>query len=180
MNTSASGFAIDAGVQYRLNENVSLGAALMNIGTNMTYDGEDLVTTTEIPGSFIGTRGGTYKVLTESFQLPSYFQMSVAYQHSFNEQNNFVVATTYTANNAYEDVMNFGLEYGFMGTFFVRGGYNLAMQESENSIFGFTAGAGVDYRVSQDIGLVFDYAFRDVKEFPEPNHIMTVKLRFNN
>ncbi len=89
----------------------------------------------------------------------------------------FLFGTTFTANNSLEDKMNFGLEYGFMKILFLRGGYNMMIgASSDESIFGFTAGAGVDYTVGNDVGFTFDYAYRDVKDFPTANHIFTVKL----
>ena len=65
-----------------------------------------------------------------------------------------------------------------MKIFFLRGGYNLALAGGDDSIYGFTAGAGVDYQVGSGIGITFDYAYRDVKDFPTSNHIFTVKLAF--
>ncbi len=177
-NTSASGFALDAGVQYRFTESLMIGAAVKNIGTNMEYSGQDLTTRTQIPGTVPGSSTGSYQIVAESFQIPSYFQLSLTYALNFNEQNNLLVAGAYTANNSFEDVANFGLEYGFMNNFFVRGGYNFLVENSSEYIYGFTFGAGVDYRIGGEVGVVFDYAFRDVKDFPNANHIFTVKLNF--
>ena len=50
--------------------------------------------------------------------------------------------------------------------------------EFENSIYGFTTGAGIAYDLGGDFGFVFDYAFREVKEFPSSNHVFTVKMAF--
>lgn len=178
MNTTATGFAIDFGVQYRFNNNLSMGASVKNIGSNMRYGGDDLQGHTDVPGSFPGSGTGTYEIVTEEFQIPSYFELSAAYKYGINEQNNLLLGSTYTVNNAMEDMLNLGAEYGFMNTFFVRGGYNLQMENTDQSIFGFTAGAGLNYTISDGVGFNFDYAYRDVKEFPEPNHIFTVKLAF--
>jgi opacity protein-like surface antigen len=52
------------------------------------------------------------------------------------------------------------------------------MENTNQSVFGFTAGAGVDYKLAEDIGVLFDYAFQNVNEFPTSNHIFTVKLAF--
>ncbi len=175
-NTSAVGFGLDMGVQYRFNDFLSMGASLKNVGTNMQFSGQDLQTSTTVPGSNLGASSGNYGVVTEPFQIPSYFEMSLSYDHRFNETNAVILATTYTANNAYEDIAHFGLEYNFMDYFFARGGYNLSMQKSEESIYGFTAGAGIQYKTESGIGIVFDYAYRDVKDFPTSNHIFTVKL----
>jgi hypothetical protein len=155
-----------------------IGAAVMNIGPNMQYSGPELSAFTGIPGSNPGTPGGQYQIVTESFQIPSYFLLSLAYNLNFNEQNNLVLASTFTANNSLEDNMNFGLEYGFLNNFFVRGGYNLLLENSDQNIFGLTFGAGIDYQLGSDIGFAFDYAFRDVKDFPTANHVFTIKLNF--
>jgi len=177
-NSSASGFAMDAGVQYRFTESLMIGVAVKNIGTNMEYSGQDLTTRTQIPGTVPGATSGSYEVVTESFQIPSYFQASITYAVDFNEQNNLLLASSYTANNALEDIANFGLEYGFMQTFFVRGGYNMLMENTADYIYGFTFGAGIDYKIGGDVGFMFDYAYRDVKDFPGSNHIFTIKLAF--
>lgn len=180
LNTSATGFGFDVGVQYRFNEGISIGASIKNIGANMKYSGADLQGKTTIPNTDLGTVGGTYEIVSEEFQIPSYFELSASYLYNLNEQNNLLLGSTFVANNSLEDLMNFGLEYGYMDIFFLRGGYNMLLGENNaDGIYGFTLGAGVDYKISEDIGVAFDYAFRDVKEFPTANHIFTVKLAFN-
>lgn len=176
LDANATGFAMDFGVQYSFGNNLKLGATVMNIGSNMEYTGESLQQRTSIPGSSLQGGSGNFEVDTEPFQIPSYFELSVAYQYDFNDQNNLNFATRFRNNNVLEDVMSFGAEYGFMNTFFVRGGYDLAFENRDDQIFGFTAGAGVNYEFSNDLGVTVDYAFRDVKEFPTSNHIFTVKL----
>lgn len=178
-NTSATGLAIDFGVQYKFNSQLALGAALKNIGPNMRYSGPELQQRTSVPGSNAGSPTGTFEVVSEPFQIPSYFELSVAYNIAINEQNNIITAATFTANNSLEDIMNLGLEYGFMKVFFIRGGYNMMLgEQSSESIYGFMTGAGIDYSIGGGVNIVFDYAFRDVKEFPTANHIFTVKLGF--
>ena len=177
-NTNATGFAVDAGVQYRFSEALMIGAAVKNIGSNMEFSGQDLSTRTGIPGSIPGSSSGSYQIITEPFQIPSYFQLSLTYAFDFNEQNNLLLAGAYTANNSLEDIANFGLEYGFMNNFFVRGGYNFLVENSSEYIYGLTFGAGIDYKIGGELGFVFDYAFRDVKDFPSANHVFTIKLNF--
>jgi opacity protein-like surface antigen len=177
-NVSATGWAIDFGVQYRFTPELMIGAAVMNIGPNMQYNGPELSAFTEIPGSNVGSPGGQYQIVTEQFQIPSYFLLSLAYSIDFNEQNNLLLASTFTANNSLEDNLNFGLEYGFLNNFFVRGGYNMLLENADQNIFGLTFGAGINYNIGEDVGFVFDYAFRDVKDFPTANHVFTIKLNF--
>jgi len=176
-NTSASGFAVDAGVQYSFSPGFMMGVTVKNIGTDMQFSGEDLRTRTGIPGSTPGSTDGTYEIVAETFQIPSFFELALTYDVNINEQNTILLASAFVANNAYEDVVNFGLEYGFTNTFFVRGGYNLLLQNTSDSIYGLTLGAGIDYNVGE-FGLIFDYAYREVQEFPTSNHIFTVKLNF--
>ncbi|KUG26533.1 hypothetical protein ASZ90_003623 [hydrocarbon metagenome] len=178
VNTSATGFAVDFGVQYRFSESLFLGASVKNIGSNMVYSGQDLQQKTDIPGTAPGSEPGNLEVVAESYQIPSYFELSLAYKYDFNEQNNLIVASTFTNNNSFEDNLSFGMEYGFMNTFFLRGGYSMLLENTDQSIFGFTAGAGVNYAFGGELDITVDYAFRDVQDFPEPNHIFTVKLGF--
>lgn len=176
LDANATGFAVDFGVQYRFNNNLTLGAAVKNIGTNMAYSGSNLQVSTRIPGTLPGSRDGSFEVVTESFQIPSYFELAVGYAYDINEQNMIQIASTFRNNNALEDQMKFGLEYGFNKNFFLRAGYDLLLENTEQNTFGFTAGAGVSYQLSDGINVVLDYAFREVKEFPTANHIFTVKL----
>ena len=123
-----------------------------------------------------GSTTGSYEVVAEEFQIPSYFELSTAYNYNFNEQNSLLVGTTFRNNNALEDELKFGMEYGFQNTFFIRGGSNMPVENVEDNTFGFTFGAGLNYSFADGMGLGFDYAFREVKDFPTPNHIFTVKL----
>jgi opacity protein-like surface antigen len=177
-NTNATGFALDAGVQYRFSEALMIGAAVKNIGSDMNYSGQDLASRTVIPGSIPGSSSGSYEVITEGFQIPSFFQLSMTYALNINEQNNLMFAGAYTANNSFEDIANLGMEYGFMNNFFVRGGYNFLVQNTSEYVYGLTFGAGLDYKIGGEVGFVFDYAFRDVKDFPTANHVFTIKLSF--
>ncbi|HDZ58608.1 MAG TPA: PorV/PorQ family protein, partial [Ignavibacteriales bacterium] len=109
-NTSATGFAIDAGVQYRFNETLMLAATVKNIGTNMEFSGQNLRIRTEIPGSVPGATNGTYDIATEPFQIPSFFELSLTYRAIINDQNYLALASAFVANNSLEDALNFGLE----------------------------------------------------------------------
>lgn len=176
MDVSATGFALDFGVQYRFPSNLSIGAAVKNIGTNMKYGGTALQTRTGVPGTNPGSTLGSYEATTEEFQIPSYFELSTAYNFNFNEQNNLILATSFRNNNAKEDELKFGMEYGFMSMFYVRGGYDMMVQNTDQNTFGFSVGAGLNYQFEDGLGFALDYAYRDVKDFPNPNHVFTVKL----
>lgn len=176
LNSSAVGFGLDFGVQYSFNENFKLGATVMNIGTNMSYSGNDLQSKTNIPGSSPTGLQGSYEIVTEEFQLPSYFELSVAYNYAFDDQNDLILGTRFRNNNVLEDQMSYGLEYGFMNTLFLRGGYDMYFENTADAIYGLTLGAGVSYDLSSSVAVSVDYAYRDVKEFADPNHVFTVIL----
>lgn len=175
-NTSANGFALDFGVQYRFPQNLSLGVAVKNIGSNMSYSGQDLESKTSIPNANPGTKTASYSPVTEEFQIPSYFELSMAYDYRFDEMNNLLVGTAFRQNNASEDQLQLGLEYSFMNRFYARGGYDFRLENTSESIYGITLGAGINYPLIEGVGIMFDYAYRDVKDFPTANHIFTLKL----
>ncbi|RLD66530.1 MAG: hypothetical protein DRI84_04565 [Bacteroidetes bacterium] len=179
MNTDAAGWAIDFGVQYRFSKNFSLGVAVKNIGANMNYSGEDLKIKAEVPGGALGGGNTVYEVDTETFQIPSYFDLSLGYTFDFDESNNLSVAGLFRNNNSFEDYVHLGLEYDFMDVVFLRGGYSLPMESNDDAIYSWTAGAGVNFTFADALNLRFDYAFRPVSEFPTDNHVFTLLIGVN-
>lgn len=175
MDVTASGFALDFGVQYRFPSNLSIGAAVKNIGTNMKFSGQNLRYKSTLPGSQPGSKDASWEAVTEEFQIPSYFELSTAYSYNLDDDNFMQLGGVFRNNNASEDEMKFGLEYGFMNMFFVRGGYDLLLKNSDQAIKGLSAGAGINYS-SDGIGMTFDYAYQAIKDFPKPTHTFTLKL----
>ena len=179
-DVSASGFALDFGVQYRFPSNLSIGCAVKNIGTNMSFHGNGLQTSTAVPGSQLAAANGSYEVVTEEFQIPSYFELSSAYNYNINEQNIFIIGAAFRNNNSFEDEMRLGLEYGYNNQFFLRGGYCSPVQNTSAATaganYGFTFGAGVNTSFIDGMNFSLDYSFQQVKTFPNPNHTFTIKL----
>lgn len=176
LDVSATGYALDFGVQYSFNNNLKLGATVMNIGGNMEYSGLQLQTKTKVPGSSLQGVDGAYQIIPEAFQLPSYFELSLAYTYAVNDQNSLSLGTRFRNNNVLEDQMAYGLEYNFMSILFLRGGYDMLFENASENIYGLTLGAGVAYDVSSSLEINVDYAYREVKDFPDPNHVITVKM----
>lgn len=176
MNTNATGMAFDLGIQYHFARYLSIGATIKNVGSNMKFTGSDLQTRTVIPGSGLGSGLGTYSPETETFQLPSYFEMGATYAYEFSDENLLTLGATFRNNNNLNDLAMFGLEFQTMNILSVRGGYETTLKNAGQSIYGLTAGAGIEYDVTGSMRLSFDYAFQSVTEFPTSNHIFTVKL----
>ncbi len=177
-NVSATGAALDFGVQYKFPNNMRLGVVVTNIGSNMSYRGPDLQTKLSIPNNPPGAGFGVYEPSTEEFQIPSYFELSTSYKYDINQQNYLMFAGKFTNNNFFEDIVSFGLEYGFLNTFYLRGGYNYMLNSKpDENIYGLTLGAGVSYNFEGTVYLDFDYAYRAVRDFPTgAQHVFTVKL----
>ncbi|MCE1190052.1 MAG: PorV/PorQ family protein [Ignavibacteria bacterium] len=176
MNTSANGVAADFGVQYRFPEHLSLGVAVKNIGSNMRYSGQDLQQKTSVPNANINSKLASFEAVTEDFEIPSYFEMSVAYDMNLDEDNGVLVGSTFRNNNSMEDQLKVGLEYGFKKMFFVRAGYDMLTTNNSESIYGLCLGAGFQYTLSEGMQISLDYAYRQVKNFPKDNHVFTLKL----
>jgi len=176
LSTSATGFAVDFGVQYRFQGNLAIGVAIKNLGSNMKYAGNDLLARTTVPNTSNGSPAGVYAPETESFQMPSWFELSASYNIDVGNMNSFMLATTFRNNNAQDDQMMFGLEYQVFRTLSLRGGYETTLKNASSGIYGLNLGAGVEYAVDNSMQVSFDYAFRSVKEFPTDSHVFTVKV----
>ncbi len=178
MNTYASGWAIDFGVQYHFNKNLSLGVSVANIGDNMEYSGEDLKIKTPVVGSRLGGGNGVYEADTEPFQIPSYFELSAAYRFFFNEKSKLGLGATFRNNNNMDDQIRVGAEFSFMDMFFVRGGYNYYTGNGDDYLFNsFSAGAGIRWEMLDGVEIMFDYAYRDVTaDALSANNIFTITL----
>jgi hypothetical protein len=179
MNTTANGFAMDFGVQYRFSPNFSLGVSVKNIGGNMEYSGEDLKTKAVVPNSALASGKAVYEVDTEPFQIPSYFELSLGYEFEINESNGLAVGGVFRNNNNLEDEIRGGLEYDFMNTLYLRGGYIFSLKNADLAIYNWSVGAGVKFTLLGSFDVIFDYAFRNVEEFPTDNHVFTLMLGFH-
>jgi opacity protein-like surface antigen len=178
MRMNASGFAIDIGVQYVSSAGIRMGLTLNNFGGMMKYTGEDLQRNVEIPYTEAGSEAIDLRLEAQQFELPSTFEIGLAYDYRINDQNVFTVATNYKNQNYGMDEVMGGVEYGFNNMFFVRGGYGQAPEgTADDNIFGFTAGAGIKYSLGGNSKILVDYAYRDTKWF-DANQWITVSVMF--
>ncbi|MBU0474034.1 MAG: PorV/PorQ family protein [Bacteroidetes bacterium] len=179
MSTSTTGFAIDFGVQYAFSKDFHIGVVVNNVGGNMKYDGQDLQVKTSLPGSYPGSVPAAYTAVTEEFQIPSYYELSLAYKFNLDAANGLALGGVFRNNNNLEDEMRFGLEYDYSRMFYLRAGYSLMMENSDQSIYTYTVGAGINMKLMDALNARFDYAFRPVNEFPTDNHVFTLMLGVN-
>ncbi|MBO4504494.1 MAG: PorV/PorQ family protein [Bacteroidales bacterium] len=141
----ATGFAIDAGVQYIAGkfENFKIGVTLKNIGLPMSYKGDGLSARGVINNT--GTEQ-TLEVRSAEYELPSMLAIGVSYDFLWfggeyasmskeelaeegltrdEAKHRLTLAGSFTANSYSRDIFAIGIEYGFMNYFMIRAGYAL-------------------------------------------------------
>ncbi len=184
----ATGFAFDAGVQYRdlfRFTGLSLGIVVKNIGFPMKYDGSGLWVEAVVPGT---ERGITwYKVEAAEFEMPSVVELGLSYRYTIGENNYFMGSFAFQNNNFAYDEYRFGFEYSFREVLYLRVGYLLSPESGRwipspdvttpNIFQNFTFGAGVNLDNIAGLSLEADYAFVPVKYFGS-NHVISLRVGF--
>jgi len=158
---SASTFALDVGITYQTTvENLRLGMAITNYGGKMQMDGKDLLTFVDIDPSLEGNNENIITRLnTEKYDIPLGFRVGMAYDPIKTEFHRVTMTVDGVTPNDYYEHLNVGMEYGFREMVFLRGGYRgIGVNDYE---VGFSAGGGIKYKMSNNIGFVVDYAFVD-------------------
>lgn len=169
-DVSASGVAIDAGVQYVSGpkDNFKLGISLRNIGSPMNFGGEGLTTRRQNPDPAGGVIYDlSYDARGASFELPSMLNMGVSYDYYLGEENFLRGTTNFTSNAFSKDQIGAGLEFSFRNRFVVRAAYKADMGATDvetKGIYytGFAGGASIEVPVSKGgaNSLGIDYAYR--------------------
>ena len=140
-NLKASGFALDAGIQYitgfgkdkagnRKRDNLHFGITMKNVGTTMKYSGDGM--------TFVGlSPTGTNMSVenrSQEFELPSLIKIGFSYhiklaakvdeeEEVVYSNHNLAIALNFTSNSFTKDQFHLGLEYSFMEYLFIRAGY---------------------------------------------------------
>lgn len=190
---SASGIAIDAGIQYvtgigsykigdkvkRNTNNLMFGISLKNVGPTMKFKGDGMSFTGTVP------TGVTMTVEQRSadFELPLLMKIGVAYkipivqkidtvENVRNIMHELTVAATFTSNSFTKDQYHLGLEYNFKNLVLVRGGYvyesGLWDYDTRTTAFtGFNGGLSVQIPLNKEKGSVFaiEYSYRSTDPF---------------
>ncbi len=181
--TSATGFGFDAGVQYSFASDsplsgVKFAVALKNLGPTMKYDGADLERTVEVPNSAPNNPNRPLRFSSQAFELPATLDLGISYDYTVAGVNRFTVNTIFQNSNFGSDEFRTGIEYAFNEQVFLRGGYTHAPsqdQSSTASIFGLSAGAGVNLDLG-GMSVQVDFAYRETNFFKGTN---TLALQLN-
>jgi len=179
----ATGFAFDIGAQYQNLGDInglSIGVVIKNFGPAMKFDGNGLLRKGDPLD--VSRPASYYQVVAGADELPSTMEIGLGYALNLSETNTVGVQSHFVNNNFDDDFTRLGLEYNFNNMVFLRGGYSLSMNNTEDAtgestnIFGLTLGAGLKYSFS-GLTLGIDYAYRAVNYFDASN-VFSLELSF--
>lgn len=177
-DVSTNGVAFNIGVIYdNLGEvpGLSLGVVVKNIGPQMTFDGPGLYRLATVNEQSRPSQ--LYKIDAAPFELPSTLEFGLGYKSSIGEQSSLLLASTFQNNNFSGDEYKVGAELAYNNMLFLRGGYSMSPKnQTDEYLYGFTAGAGLNYQM-EGLTISVDYAYRSVKFF-EGNNVLSLKLGF--
>ncbi len=191
-NIGAVGASIDAGIQYVTgkDDNLHIGIALRNAGTNMRFSGGGFASESPAPND------PNYNVVRmtpqEKFQLPTYMTLGFAYDFYLDEKNRvgdakpfhrLTAIGNFTSNSFNNDYLGAGAEYAFKERFMLRTAYRYErdiMDKLRSTTFytGFSMGATVTTQLGKSgPHMSLDYSFRPTQRPANGVHI--IGLRFN-
>ena len=170
-DVSASGIAIDAGIEYISGEkdNIRFGIALKNVGSTLSFSGDGF----SIRGLVSGSDNNlTIEQRSADFELPSLLNIGAAYDFYIKTDHRLTVAGNYTSNSFTKDQYGIGLEYGLKNYLMLRAGYTyedglLDVTKRTNASSGIAAGLTVQVPLSKEKGSTFaiDYSYRSTSPF---------------
>lgn len=186
-DVSASGFALDAGIQYvtGANDELKFGISLKNIGFGMSYSG------TGLSFSYENVAGNdmTAEFRSADMELPACLNIGLSYDFLFEKWNQrLTIAGAFTSNAFLKDNFSLGLEYGLLDIVQLRCGYvyqtDIFKEESRTTAnTGLCAGASVDIPLSKKdkegnkTSLKIDYSYRNAAPF-KGTHSIGATLAF--
>ncbi len=178
-DASASGFALDAGIQYQTGEKdrTKFGISLRNIGTPMAYSGDALAYRALVAN---GKFDQTLYQRSASFELPSLMNIGGSYDLITNDVQKLTMVANFTSNSFTADNFGAGLEYSWRNMVMVRAGYRHA---DENEVHtGMAGGLSLNLPFAKDddgnVTRTFsiDYSYRPSNPF-QGTHALGILLK---
>ena len=179
-NLSASGVALDAGIQYVTgsHEQIHFGITMKNVGPTMKFKGDGM----SVRGSTSEGPIMTLEYRSAEFELPSLIKIAFAYDINFTETHIVTLAGNFTSNSFSKDQFSFGLQYNYHNMIMLRGGYvyedGILDEEKRTTVYtGPTAGVSVQIPFNKEKGQTFsiDYSYRPTDPF-DGTHSIGVKI----
>ena len=170
----ATAVSFSGGLQYAdlgAINGLDLGVTVKHIGTRMRFGGSGLLR----PGQLDGLRrpGSIYQVPSSSADLPSVFELGIAYGHSRAR-----FSSVFQHHNFAFDQWKSGIEYEVNEFLAVRSGFDFAAgAEKREYIFGTSFGAGLRFQVPTVKRIRIDYAYTAAEYF-DGLDTLTIQLEF--
>lgn len=177
-HSSATGFAVDLGTQFRTDffGGMTIGAVLYNFGTDMRLDGRDLRTFVDPDPRQLGNNDRVpvnYEL--DRWSLPLNFQIGVSLRPVDTRMHRLAVAVDALHPSSNYESVNAGFEYAYQQRFFLRGGYQaLFLDDAEG---GLSGGFGVRQPMFYGGDLMLDYAYRTAGRL-EGVHVIGLGISF--
>lgn len=130
-DVSATSFAFDAGLRYRLLERLTVGASIANLGRGL-------------------------KFLRKRDDLPLTYRVGAAYVHPWGRQRHLMLAADLWKGPDTDWEVGVGAEARVFGPLFLRAGYRTAGTDLDE---GVTAGAGFRFGSAAGNEFALDYAY---------------------
>jgi hypothetical protein len=186
-DVSATGFSLDAGVQYTTGsetypERFKFGINLRNIGSAMRFGGQGLNVQGLNPD---GTQpyNLTYSNKGARFELPSQLNIGAAYDILPEEKMRLTAITNFTSNAFSRDEVGGALEFSIGNYFALRGGYRYEIGTSATTLnksvySGLCGGVSVElpFNKSGTQKLSIDYGYLHTNTW---NGTHNIALRIN-
>lgn len=169
-NVSASGFAIDAGIQYvtGANDELKFGISLKNLGFGLSYSGSGLSYT------HVNTLENTVTAMHPSvdMEMPTCLNIGLSYDFLFEKwDQSLTVAGSFTSNAFLKDNFGLGVEYSLLQLVQLRCAYVFQkniFSESDRTTANTGLCAGASFRIplskkdkeDNKTSLTLDYSYR--------------------
>lgn len=167
---SASGVAIDAGVQYVTGrtDNIKFGVTLKNVGAPMKFTGDGMSFRTIITE----TRNTmTVEQRSAAFELPALLRIGITYDIDLADAHILSLAGNFQSNSFRKDIFSVGAQYQYGDYLELRGGYNYEeglINDDRTTVFtGPTAGLSLKVPINREENSFFtiDYSYRATNPF---------------
>lgn len=163
---TASGFGIDAGIQYVTggDDELKFGISMKNIGPSFGFEGTGLsLTTTNASGNSMSVE---YR--KAEMELPTSLNIGASYDFLFSKwDQRLTIAGNFTSNAFLKDNFALGMEYSLLDRVQLRTAYvyqTSIFDADKRTSFntGLSAGASFNVPLSKDgsTSLVLDYSYR--------------------
>ena len=158
-DVDASGFAFDIGTLYKTGiQGITLGFAILNLGTRMNYSGQDLNATYR-PISEMDAMPVDVQILTSSYSMPLTFRAGISSEVYNYDVHKVLVAADFVTYSDVAEQYSLGAEYTWDEMLSVRGGYRIGHDQ-----MGLSGGIGINYLIGASALARMDYFLSPTKD----------------